>query len=170
VVDARYDSNYSMAVKRRGCTADTRKNILKDIQDWAEDSNSTSVYWMSGMAGTGKTTILFSLCEWLSKKQRLGGSYFCSRISASCRDVNTIVPTLTYQLARYSPAFRSALCKVLEENPEASRLDVKWQFEKLLQLPIQSVKTAMPEGVVVVIDALDECDDGHAFGCFLKYY
>jgi len=157
-----------MAVKRRGCTAETRKAILDDIQDWAEDSNSTRVYWMSGMAGTGKTTILYSLCEWLSKKQRLGGNYFCSRISASCRDVNTIVPTLTYQLARYSPAFRSTLCKVLEENPEASKLDVKWQFEKLLQTPMESVKTAMPEGVVVVIDALDECDDGDAFRLFLE--
>jgi nucleoside-triphosphatase THEP1 len=157
-----------MTVKRRGCTVETRKNILKDIQDWAEDPNSTRVYWMSGMAGTGKTTILFSLCEWLSKKRRLGANYFCSRISASCRDVNTIVPTLAYQLARYSPAFRSTLCKVLEENPEASKLDVKWQFEKLLQVPMQAVETAMPEGVVVVIDALDECDDGDAFRLFLE--
>jgi len=168
VFDARYNSNYSMAVKRRGCTVETRKNILKDIQDWAEDPNSTRVYWMSGMAGTGKTTILYSLCEWLSKNQRLGGDYFCSRISSLCRDVNTIVPTLAYQLAQYSPAFRSALCKVIEENPEASKLDVKWQFEKLLQGPMGAVKTAMPEGVVVVIDALDECDDGDAFRLFLE--
>jgi nucleoside-triphosphatase THEP1 len=157
-----------MAVKRRGCTAETRKNILKDIQDWAEDPNSTRVYWMSGMAGTGKTTILYSLCQWLSKNQRLGGDYFCSRISSSCRDVNTIVPTLAYQLAQYSPAFRSTLCKVVEENPAASKLDVKWQFEKLLQAPMQAMKTAMPEGVVVVIDALDECDDGDAFRLFLE--
>jgi len=157
-----------MTVKRRGCTAETRKNILKDIQDWAEDPNSTRVYWMSGMAGTGKTTILYSLCEWLSKNQRLGGDYFCSRISSSCRDVNTIIPTLAYQLAQYSLAFRSALCKVVEENPEASKLDVKWQFEKLLQGPMQAVKSAMPESVVVVIDALDECDDGDAFRLFLE--
>ena len=157
-----------MAVKRRGCTVETRKNILKDIQDWAEDPNGTRVYWMSGMAGTGKTTILYSLCEWLSKNQRLGGDYFCSRISSSCRDVNTIVPTLAYQLAQYSSAFRSTLCKVVEENPEASKLDVKWQFEKLLQAPMQTMKTSMPEGVVVVIDALDECDDGDAFRLFLE--
>jgi len=123
---------------------------------------------MSGMAGTGKTTILYSLCEWLSMNQRLGADYFCSRISSSCRDVTTIVPTLAYQLAQYSPAFRSTLCKVVEENPEASKLDVKWQFEKLLQAPMQVVKTAMPEGVVVVVDALDECDDGNAFRLFLE--
>jgi hypothetical protein len=33
---------------------------------------------------------------------------------------------------------------------------------------MQAVKTAMPEGVVVVIDALDECDDGDAFRLFLE--
>jgi hypothetical protein len=33
---------------------------------------------------------------------------------------------------------------------------------------MQAVKTAMPENVVVVIDALDECDDGEAFRLFLK--
>ncbi len=155
-----------MAVKRRGCTAETREKILKDIQDWAEDPNGTKVHWMSGKAGTGKTTILYSLCEWLSKKQPHGGNYFCSRISASCRDVKNIVPTLADQLARYSPAFRLALCKVLEEHSEASKLDVKWQFAKLLQAPMQAVKT-MPEGVVV-IDELDECDNGDAFRLFLE--
>jgi len=168
VDDARYNSRYSMALKRYGCTAKTRENILKDIQDWGENPNGARVYWMNGMAGTGKTTILYSLCESLAKEQRLGANYFCSRISSSCRDVNNIVPTLAYQLARYSPAFRSALCKVLDENPEASALDVKWQFEKLFQEPMQAVKTAMPEGVVVVIDALDECDDGDALRLFLE--
>jgi hypothetical protein len=39
---------------------------------------------------------------------------------------------------------------------------------QLLQKPMQDVKIAMPDGVVVVIDALDECDDGDAFRLFLE--
>ena len=168
VEDARYNSGYSTTVKRRGCTAETRKKILEDIKGWAVNPEGAKVYWMNGMAGTGKTTILYSLCEWLREKQRLGGNFFCSRISSSCRNVNNIVPTLAYQLAQYSPAFRSALCKVLEKEPEASKLDVRWQFEKLVQGPMQEVKGAMREGVTVMIDALDECDGGEAFQLFLK--
>src|SRR3954469_8407192 len=163
VDDARYNSSYSTTVKRRKCTAETREKILEDLKVWVEDPNGAKVYWMNGMAGTGKTTILYTLCEWLAKIRQLGGNYFCSRISSLCRDVNNIVPTLAFQLAQYSPAFRSALCKVLEEEPQASKLDVRWQFEKLVQGPMQVVKEAIPEGVVVVIDALDECDDGYAF-------
>ncbi|KAF8965982.1 hypothetical protein BDZ97DRAFT_743750 [Flammula alnicola] len=168
VDDARYNSNYSTTIKRRGCTAETREKILEDIKGWVIDPKGAKVYWMNGMAGTGKTTIVYSLCEWLEENRRLGGNYFCSRISPLCRDVSNIVPSLAYQLAQYSPAFRSTLSKVLEEKPEASKLNVKWQFEKLVQKPMQEAKTAMPEGVVVVIDALDECDNGDAFRLFLE--
>jgi len=168
VDDARYNSSYSMTIKRRGCTAETREKILEDLKCWVVDPKGAKVYWMNGMAGTGKTTILYTLCEWLEENARLGGNYFCSRISSSCRDVNNIIPTLAYQFAQYSPAFRSMLCKVLEAKPQSSKLDVRWQFEKLLQEPMQTVRAAVPENVVIVIDALDECDDGDAFRLFLE--
>jgi len=167
VDDARYNSSYSMTLKRRGCIAESHEEMLENIKGWVVDPKGAKVYWMNGMAETGKTTILYSLCEWLDENARLGGNYFCSRNSPSCRDVNNIVPTLAYQLAQYSPAFRTMLCKVLEVKPQSSRLDVRMQFEKLLQEPMQVVKAAMPENVVVVIDALDECDDGDAFRLFL---
>ncbi|KAJ7850490.1 hypothetical protein B0H14DRAFT_3451885 [Mycena olivaceomarginata] len=38
----------------------------------------------------------------------------------------------------------------------------------LLQEPMQAVKSEMPESVIVVIDALDECDDGDASQQFLE--
>jgi len=168
VDEARYNSSYSMNIKRRGCIGETREKILEDLKCWVVDPKGAKVYWMNGMAETGKTTILYTLCEWLEGNARLGGNYFCSRISSSCRDVNNIVPTLAYQLAQYSPAFRSKLCKVLETKPQSSKLDVRSQFKNLLQEPMQMVEAAMPENVVVVIDALDECDDGDAFQLFLE--
>ncbi|KAH7338732.1 hypothetical protein B0J17DRAFT_717176 [Rhizoctonia solani] len=67
-----------------------------------------------------------------------------------------IVPTLAYQLARYSPAFRSALCTALNDHPDAGTLNVVQQFEMLVNKPMLSSKDAMPDSVVVVIDALDE--------------
>jgi len=73
-----------------------------------------------------------------------------------------------FQLSRSSPAYRSALCKVLEEEPQASKLDVRWQFQKLIEGPIRTVKEAVLEDTVIVIDALDECDDGKAFQLFLE--
>ena len=163
-----YNSSYSTTATRRGCTAETRVKILQDLQVWADDKEGAKVYWMDGMAGTGKTTIGYSLCEWLAGVRQLGGSFFCSRNSPKCRESNNIVPTLASQLAHYSPAFRSVLCKALEEEPGASKLDIRWQFERLIERPMRDVKHAMPENVVIVIDALDECEDGEAFRLFLE--
>ncbi|KAG8736442.1 hypothetical protein FRC11_002636, partial [Ceratobasidium sp. 423] len=162
VDDARYNSSYSMSIKRRGCTAQTREAIHKDLQDWTTNPTSERIYWMNGMAGTGKTTIAYSLCEWLEDTNRLGASFFCSRISSTCHSLSRIVPTLAYQLARYSPAFRSALCAALEDNPDAGTLNVGQQFEKLISQPMLNSKDAIPESVVIVIDALDECDDTYS--------
>ena len=157
-----------MTIKRGRCTAKTREKILKDLKGWAIDPKGAKVYWMNGMAGTRKTTIIYSLCKWLEENGQLGGNFFCSRISSSCRDMNNIIPTLAYQLAQNSPAFPSILCKVLKAKPQFSKLDVRWQSEKLLQEPMQVMKAALPEDVAIVIDTLDECDDGDTFRLFLE--
>ncbi|KAL5640139.1 hypothetical protein ACGC1H_007430 [Rhizoctonia solani] len=162
VDDARYNSSYSMTIKRRGCTPETREKIHKDLQDWVVDPDGAKVYWMSGMAGTGKTTIAYSLCEWLERTNRLGASFFCSRISSTCHSLSRIVPTLAYQFARYSPVFLSALCASLMDNRDAGTLNVVQQFEHLIQKPVLEAKDAIPDSVVLVIDALDECDDGYS--------
>ena len=166
--DARYDSRYSMTAGRRECTAETRKRVLVDLKLWVDDPNGARVYWMDGMAGTGKTTILYSLCKWLEQVGQLGGNFCCSRGLSSCRDVSNIIPTIADQLSQYSPAFRAALCKVLQEDPKASAKDVRSQFQKLVQQPMQEVTSAMPSGIVVAIDALDECEDGYAVQLFLQ--
>ncbi|KAH6653655.1 hypothetical protein BKA67DRAFT_647451 [Truncatella angustata] len=39
------------------CLPDTRTEVLREIAEWAHDSLSKTVYWLNGMAGTGKSTI-----------------------------------------------------------------------------------------------------------------
>ena len=62
-----------------GCMAGTRVKILADLEAWASDGLGSKVYWLVGMAGTGKSTILHTLCEIMDGKNMLGGSFFCSR-------------------------------------------------------------------------------------------
>ncbi|KAF9542082.1 WD40 repeat-like protein [Agrocybe pediades] len=168
VDDARYNSAYSTAVKRRGCTASTREQILDDLRTWVKDSQGSKVFWMNGMAGTGKTTILYSFCEWLEENKRLAGNFFCSRASTSCRDLNNIVRSIAYQLAHYSPAFRSQLCEILEEKQNPHTLNVGEQFKWVMAMPLENSKDAIPDGAIIVVDALDECGDVSATALFLK--
>ncbi|KEP45068.1 vegetative incompatibility protein HET-E-1 [Rhizoctonia solani 123E] len=156
---ASYDSSLSTQISRRGCTEGTRIGVLDGLDDWIYDPTSSSIYWMNGMAGTGKTTIASTFCERIERRKLLAASFFCTRTSAECRDISRIVPTIAYQLARYSIPFQSALCNILGQNPDIGSKNVLKQFELLLKEPLQQVKDAMPDSLVVVIDALDECDD-----------
>ncbi|CUA71943.1 Brefeldin A-inhibited guanine nucleotide-exchange protein 2 [Rhizoctonia solani] len=158
VKQATYDSSLSTEVSRRGCTQGTRTAVLAGLDAWLHDPNSASVYWMNGMAGTGKTTIAYTFCEQVDNRKQLAASFFCTRNSVDCRDTSRIIPTISYQLARYSISYRSALCDILGHNPDAGSKYVMKQFEQLLKDPLQLVTGAMPDNLLVVIDALDECD------------
>lgn len=119
------------------------------------------------MAGTGKTTIAFSLCAELENSAELGASFFCSRLIPECRNVKLILPAIAYQLARFSLPFRYALSRVLEADPDIHTRVMKIQFESLITKPLLEVNNTLPAHFVVVIDALDECENENSVGQIL---
>ncbi|KIK51018.1 hypothetical protein GYMLUDRAFT_117055, partial [Collybiopsis luxurians FD-317 M1] len=142
------------------CHTGTRVQIIQDIEKWASDPNSTSGYWICGVAGTGKSTIAMSICESLKTIDTLAASFFCSRQIPGCNEYQMIIPTLAYQLASYSRRFAIALRDALIKYPDiASKMPDK-QVLRLLIEPWQDLikndQTNMKLPVVVV-DALDEC-------------
>ncbi|CAE7061018.1 unnamed protein product [Rhizoctonia solani] len=164
---ARFNSELSTEVSRRGCTKHTRTKILDDSTAWSEDPNLAKVYWMNGMAGTGKTTIAYTLCERLEAGKQLAASFFCTRASPECREAKRIIPTIAYQIARSFTAFRYSLCQELKKDPDASAGQLSNQFEKLLKQPLMAAKDKLPNNLVIVVDALDECSDPHIVELFL---
>ncbi|QRV96947.1 Notchless protein [Ceratobasidium sp. AG-Ba] len=154
---ARYNSKEASQVQRTACTPNTRKLVLQQLQDWAEAPDGVKLYWMNGMAGTGKTTIAYSLCSILEAAGQLAAGFFCSRSFRDCTSVHRIAPTIAYQLARLCPPYRNALCEALRKDPDIGDAEVKTQFEKLLDEPLRRIDRELPRRLlVVVIDALDE--------------
>lgn len=158
-LSACYNSRQAVGLKRGECTPGTRVDVLGQTHTWVYNRAAGSVYWLNGMAGTGKTTIAYSLCKELDAAHNLGASFFCSRLLPECRDVNQIVPSVAYQLARFSRPFRSALARMLEKERDVHTQLLPIQFETLVVKPLFKVRHTLPEDLVVVIDALDECDD-----------
>ncbi|CEL59035.1 Vegetative incompatibility protein HET-E-1 OS=Podospora anserina GN=HET-E1 PE=4 SV=1 [Rhizoctonia solani AG-1 IB] len=159
-LSARYNSAQAVELKRGICTPGTRVDVLAQMHQWASVSGSDagSVYWLNGMAGTGKTTIAYSLCAELENKKQLAASFFCSRLLPECRNVNYIIPSIAYQLARRLPVFGAALVKVLERDPDIHTQLPSIQFASLISEPLVEVQASIPGNLVVVIDALDECE------------
>ena len=133
----------------------TRRDILLQLEKWSRDEEDKPVYWLNGLAGTGKSTIAQTFAETCFADGKLGASFFCSRDSDDRRNLRSIFPTLAFQLAHRHPEFRKELLPVLRASPNVGREALHSQVEKLIIGPFQ--KTAIK--TVIIIDALDECTD-----------
>ncbi|KAG8763346.1 hypothetical protein FRC11_004474 [Ceratobasidium sp. 423] len=112
------------------------------------------------MAGTGKTTIAYTLCKDLDVSRKLAASIFCSRWLPESRDSGMITPSIAFQLAQFSGPFCSALLDVLgERGLDPSNHSPDLLFDTMVSKPLLEVKHTLPSDLVVVIDALDECVD-----------
>ncbi|KAG8779942.1 hypothetical protein FRC12_023669 [Ceratobasidium sp. 428] len=170
---AMYRSTVSDNLRRVGCTPNTRVDVIEQLRSWAGDNTDEKVYWLNGMAGTGKTTIAYTLCDYLQNDSRLGASFFCSRQLPECRDVNRILPSISYQLSLFSIPFRYALSGMLEQYRDIYNQPLEDQFKYLVSMPLQEVAHTFAMGVILVIDAIDECEDkdgvARVLGVLLSY-
>jgi len=129
---------------------------------WVKE-DPKSIFWLAGMAGTGKTSISVTLCRMLERDPDvlLGGTFFCSRTSGvvAQTDVRNILPTLAGLLADQSPKFAAELAAELRPASGAPvRRPVGDQIGSLLQRPLAALASES-RPIVFVVDALDECSN-----------
>ena len=149
-----HDAGYQAEHHER-CLDETRVSVLKNIMDWAQNTQDQRVYWLNGLAGTGKSTIAQTFSEMANNHGILGASFFCSRDYSERNMLKNIFPTLGYQLAfRYS-RFRDHLLEVIKQDPSVVHNSLTSQLRSLLVAPLSAVDISC----VIVIDALDECVD-----------
>jgi NACHT domain len=139
--------------------------VLQEIEAWEADDTDTSIYWLKGVAGCGKTAIAQTVADRSAAKGRLGGSFFCSRDFDDRRDLHLIFPTLAHQLAHHYPnTFRPALLQEIRSSPDIRHDKLEVQFEKLIIRPLERTRLSF----TIVIDALDECKDKEPVSQFLS--
>jgi hypothetical protein len=148
------ESNTAFDLGLSMCTPGTRVSILNDILTWAGSSDSTCVFWLNGLAGTGKSTIARTLCQRLHKQGRLGASFFISRDDLDRRNASNIVRSIAHQLAvRWRPV-SDALCATLRETPISVTRTLQQQIADFIITPTRELQG--DPSIIVVIDALDE--------------
>ena len=146
------DAGY-LCRKGQGCLRGTRMDVLVEIEHWLAGEQEQHVFWLNGLAGTGKSTIAQTVAETAFADGTLGASFFCSRGFAERSNLRAILPTLAFQLAYKYPHFRSELLQVLKAHPDVGRGSLCSQMEMLVVGPLEAAKIS----TLIVIDALDEC-------------
>lgn len=148
----------------QGCLEGTRTNLLEDIHDWvkAKDTRTPFIYWLNGMAGTGKSTIARSVASMAHEDGVLGATFFCSKYGdATLSDSSLILPTIAYQLAQFdkSQEFRSRIAAAISDNSQLlDPIPRDQQFMGLIGGPLRQAVGHRGHVVLIVLDALDQCD------------
>ena len=143
------------------CHPDTRVALLKEIYKWADNPDGDCIFWLQGMAGTGKSTISRTVAHRLAERGELGASFFFKRGQSdrgrAARFFTTIAAQLVHQLPPLAPHIQAAI----KADSDIGEKAMKEQFDKLVLQPLEKTKCDPRNPwrtIVVVVDALDECD------------
>jgi len=137
--------------------------VLDNIDNWARFDRS-SVFWLDGLAGTGKSAIAQTIAERMFADGKLGASFFCSRDFEDRSNLRLIFPTIAFQLAHTYPEFRSRLVRLVRSNSEVVNESLYNQMNRLIVQPLKETGIS----TVIVIDALDECKDEESASAILS--
>ena len=122
---------------------------------------------MYGAAGAGKSAISRTVAELCARSDRLSGSFFFLRRAGRRSSITHFISTLAYNLAFFVPTTRLYIERVLQRDQYIIQRSLERQFQQLIVDPIRSA-VMPPLPMVIIVDALDECDDKGMIADFIE--
>ncbi|KAI4170252.1 MAG: hypothetical protein LQ343_005135 [Gyalolechia ehrenbergii] len=155
-------TSYETSRRHRQCLPSTRVDVLEQIMKWTADTSPRCIFWLKGLAGTGKSTIATTIASRLKAKSSHLATYFFERGHSDLAHVRKLVPTIVRQLSGFSPSYRQSVLDAIKRDPNIGQsADLREQYETLLLGPLRLARPLEPskEPFIIIMDALDECDD-----------
>ncbi|OJJ45133.1 hypothetical protein ASPZODRAFT_70729 [Penicilliopsis zonata CBS 506.65] len=167
---------------KSACLAGTQVELLQHIHAWCDSPGGKCIYWLKGMAGTGKSTIsrtLAAAChdrlslvagETVPDHVRLGASFFFEQRKAEQNNARKLFTTICRQLADSLPDLRDDICQAISDHQNIANEAMSNQWKHLILQPLLALekRTMVPLTLVVVIDALDECESSRDISTLLR--
>ncbi|KAF9447123.1 hypothetical protein P691DRAFT_140749 [Macrolepiota fuliginosa MF-IS2] len=165
--DAFYDS--SARDPPPSCHPGTRYDFIDAITSWGlgASQHAERILWVYGPAGVGKSAVAQTCAELLAEQKKLGAALFFSRLNER-DDPDRLFPSLSYQIATKFDPYGDVLDHRISKDPTLVTKSVKEQFQELLAKPFSNLgidTTGEVEGLVIIVDGLDECGKGPRMHC-----
>ncbi|KAJ3526580.1 hypothetical protein NMY22_g10108 [Coprinellus aureogranulatus] len=189
ILDASHTRNRRTAPLDSVCLPGTRKDVIRDILAWAENSDvpssqresdspsdrsgvptpspKKSILWLCGPVGCGKSAIAQTVAEELERRHRLAGSFFFFRGSDDRSKFSRFIVTLATQIALAIPEAEPVIKRAMK-LVGVHGVSVVTQLKRLIFDPFLNLRASgtssnhpSPETPIflIVIDGFDECDD-----------
>ena len=104
--------------EEKGCLPGTQESVLWDICDMLNNPNQDTpqVCLLTGVTGSGKSVIAYSIARLYDKQERLGSSYCFSSSDMVSRNPKNLSLPLHADLANKDHQYKSALWKIIKGN------------------------------------------------------
>jgi hypothetical protein len=116
------------------------------------------------MAGLGKSAVAQSIAHNFALQHRLAGSFFFSRATTDQCHAQRFLPTIAYQLTISIPSLKPFILGALDQDPSILSKAFPYQFQQLIVGPLLQLPQQLSSPMIVIVDALDECEDQHLVG------
>lgn len=139
------------------CLPGTRLRYLDEILKWCTDFDGSPVCWLTGIAGSGKSSIANEVALQHHETGQIYSCFFFKRddttLSASA------IQLLAFGLSYHHAALRAAISKAMESLQDLRATPTfSQQFQQFLVTPLQKFCTANADAhITLIMDALDEC-------------
>ncbi|RYP83459.1 hypothetical protein DL769_001362 [Monosporascus sp. CRB-8-3] len=141
------------------CLPDTRLDVRREIHEWADGQEMPCIFWLNGLAGTGKSTIARTVAQQFSEKEVLGASFFFSRGGGDASHAGKFVTTVAVQLANNVLSLKHYICEAIADRSDIASQSLRDQWHHLVLRPLSELDAnGYQPSYVLVIDALDECE------------
>jgi len=157
--------------KQKLCLEGTREELLKEIVDWINDfeKDTRRIFWLHGLAGTGKSSIAHTVAHRFQQLERLGSCFCFDRSEMAERRHQKVFSTIAQDLANRDPSLRKQLTTVVRTSAALKNTtDILQQWEELIMKPARALAQAIMGPIVIIVDALDESGDPASRRVLLK--
>lgn len=144
------------------CLPDTRVTVIDQIVSWVNGTDDRRVFWLTGVAGSGKSSIANSVAHTFETRGRLGSSFVFVADAQSSSHIKHLFRTVSRDIADRYPSWKEALYASIKDlsHDRLTTNSAEEQFRHFLLEPSMKLKISGP--IVIVIDALDESGDKYS--------
>ncbi|QRV93069.1 hypothetical protein RhiJN_21087 [Ceratobasidium sp. AG-Ba] len=160
----------------RACLEGTRSNLIEEIIAWASTPNDsargiphtvshctteTRIIILTGVAGSGKTTIAHTIAQRCSEDRRLASSFFFDRGTDGRNTPVALFTTIAADLSGIDPGLAKEIATTIKKDESLISAPISRQFGKLVLEPCK--RHAFSRPMLIVVDGLDEAWDDTLF-------
>ncbi|KAF7532366.1 hypothetical protein G7054_g8043 [Neopestalotiopsis clavispora] len=140
--------------------APTIRMPTNTAHSWAENPSTQPVFWLNGMAGTGKSTISRTLAAAFKARGTLGATFFFKRGEGDRGKASRLLTTIAGQMIQVVPSMACHVQDALKADGTIVSKALQEQFDKLIKEPISKIPSSASSSnhCLIIVDALDECE------------